>query len=473
MKKKKRKSSVTRKMVAILVGLGVITVLMCVSNLSALSVMSGYRQSLSETVTAYESANAGNEGVAEFGEEVDYLLERIMLRIDGTYVFDIALVVVSLVITAIAIVVSIRWIGVPTKKVSKTLEKIVGDIENNEADLTVTVDVKSNDEIGKIADNVNEFVGVLRNYVGTMKGSTDTLLSSLEVVGVELANSSNSVTNVSSAAEELAASMEEISATIQEIANGSNGVLAQAQGISKEAGEGADTVSELAGRVREMHDSVLKNKVTTTGVIGEIEGELEASVEESNSVKKIQELTEGILSIAAQTNLLALNASIEAARAGEAGKGFAVVADEIRVLADNSHQAANGIQEISTVVIAAVNKLAENAKKMLQFMENNVLKDYDSFVEIMESYQSDVEKLNEMLSGFAGETMTMSNTIGTMNSGINDIAITIDESTNAITTVAADAGELVMSMGKIQDEAENSKVASDAVMEEMKRFKKL
>jgi len=471
--KKKRKSSVTRKMVAILVGLGVITVLMCVSNLSALSIMSGYRQSLSETVSAYESANSGNEDVAEFGEEVDYLLERIMLRIDGTYVFDIALVVLSLVITAIAIIVSIRWIGVPTKKVSKTLEKIVGDIENNEADLTVTVDVKSNDEIGKIADDVNEFVGVLRNYVGTMKGSTDALLSSLEVVGVELANSNNSVTNVSSAAEELAASMEEISATIQEIANGSNGVLAQAQGISKEAGEGADTVAELAERVREMHDSVLKNKVTTTGVIGEIEGELEASVEESNSVKKIQELTEGILSIAAQTNLLALNASIEAARAGEAGKGFAVVADEIRVLADNSHQAANGIQEISMVVIGAVNKLAENAKKMLQFMETNVLKDYDSFVEIMESYQSDVEKLNEMLSGFAGETMTMSGTIGTMNSGINDIAITIDESTNAITTVAADAGELVLSMGKIQTEAENSKVASDAVMEEMKRFKKM
>lgn len=473
MEKKKRKSSVTRKMVAILVVLGIITALMCVSNLSALSIMSGYRQSLSNVVTDFETANAGQEGVAEFGEEVEYLLERITLRIDGTYVFDVALVVVSLILTVIAIIVSRKWIGVPTKKVSKTLEKIVGDIENNEADLTARVDVKSNDEIGKIADNVNAFVEVLQNYVGTMKGSTDALLSSLSVVGVELANSNNSVTNVSSAAEELAASMEEISATIQEIANGSNGVLEQAQGISKDAGEGAETVSELAGRVREMHDSVVKNKVTTTGVIGEIEEALEQSVEESNNVKKIQELTEGILSIAAQTNLLALNASIEAARAGEAGKGFAVVADEIRVLADNSHQAANGIQEISTVVIAAVNKLADNAKRMLQFMESNVLKDYDSFVEIMESYQNDVERLNELLSGFADETLTMSNTIGNMNSGINDIAITIDESTNAITTVAADAGELVMSMGKIQTEAEHSKEASDAVMEEMKRFKKI
>lgn len=297
MEKTKKKSSVTGKMVIILTVLGVITILMCVSNLSALSIMNGYRESLSEKVRVYEETNAGMDGVAEFGEEVDYLLERIMLRIDGTYVFDIALVIVALVVTLVAILVSVRWIGIPTRKVSNALEKMVADIENGEADLTVKVDIKSNDEIGKIANNVNSFIEVLRNYVVTMKESSNALLSSLEVVGVELENSNNSVTNVSSSTEELAASVEAVSASIQEIAN---------------------------------------------GVIKDINTELEASVEESNRVKKIQELTEGILSIAAQTNLLALNASIEAARAGEAGKGFAVVADEIRVLADNSHQAVNG-----------------------------------------------------------------------------------------------------------------------------------
>lgn len=472
MKRKQRKSSVTRRLVTILLVLGIVSVLMCVSNLSALSAMSEYRQSLSAVVLEYEEANAGNDEVATFGGEVDYLLERIMLRIDGTYAFDVILVVVSLLITAVAIFVSIRSIGKPTKKVSKTLEMMIQGIENNEADLTIKVDVKSNDEIGQIGKNVNTFIEVLRNYVATMKDNTNTLLESLTVVGEELESSNNSVTNVSSAAEELAASMEEISATIQEMANGSNDVLAQAQGISSEAGVGAQTVAELRERVRETHDSVLENKLTTTDVIGEIESALEQSVEESNNVKKIQELTQGILSIAAQTNLLALNASIEAARAGEAGKGFAVVADEIRVLADNSHQAANGIQEISAVVISAVSKLTENAKRMLQFMETNVMKDYDSFVDIMESYQHDVEMLNEMLSGFANETKVMSTTIDGMSTGMNDIAITIDESTNAISTVATDAGELVFSMNKIKEESEHSRTASDNVIEEMKRFKK-
>ena len=198
MEKTKKKSSVTGKMVIILTVLGVITILMCVSNLSALSIMNGYRESLSESVRLYEEANAGMDGVAEFGEEVDYLLERIMLRIDGTYVFDIALVIVALVVTLVAIFVSVRWIGIPTRKVSNALEKMVADIENGEADLTVKVDIKSNDEIGKIANNVNAFIEVLRNYVVTMKESSNALLSSLEVVGVELENSNNSVTNVSS-----------------------------------------------------------------------------------------------------------------------------------------------------------------------------------------------------------------------------------------------------------------------------------
>ena len=152
-------------------------------------------------------------------------------------------------------------------------------------------------------------------------------------------------------------------------------------------------------------------------MIENIQNELEVAVEESKSVGQIQVLTKGILDIAEQTNLLALNASIEAARAGEAGKGFTVVADEIRVLADNSQEAASGIQEISVLVMNAVEKLVENANEMLRFMEHNVVRDYDSFVEIMNQYQKDTEALNEMIAGFASEASGMANTMQKMNTG--------------------------------------------------------
>ncbi len=99
------------------------------------------------------------------------------------------------------------------------------------------------------------------------------------------------------------------------------------------------------------------------------EKELSEAIEKSKSVEKINVLSEAILKITEQTNLLALNAAIEAARAGEAGKGFSVVAEEIRKLAEESNNTANEIQEITKIVVNAVENLANNSNKILTFID--------------------------------------------------------------------------------------------------------
>ena len=467
----KRKASVARKMIGILIGLGVITGLMCFLNLMAYDVLEDYNVSLQKTVVALESASEADS--AALAEEANYLLERIDIKIRGTYIFDVILIVMSAVVTVVAIIISMKMIASPMKRVSGTLNEIVTSIQNNEGDLTARVNVKSNDEVGQIAAGVNEFVDLLQNNMIMMRHSSEQLQNSMNVVTDKVDASNMSVTNVSSSTEELAASMEEIAATIQEMANHSTNVLEQAMGISEEANQGVAVVNDLQLRVSETRANVETNKKTTTDVVQNIESALQSAVEESKSVGKIQELTSGILQIAGQTNLLALNASIEAARAGEAGKGFAVVADEIRVLADNSQQAASGIQEISVLVINAVNKLVNNANEMLQFMEGNVIKDYDSFVEIMNQYQKDTQNLNDLMAGFATEASNMSSTMQDMNSGMNDIALSIDQSAKAVTTVATDASELVEAVVEIQSETNaNQKVVNDLTTV-VNRFKKL
>jgi len=470
-KTNKRKSSVARKMAGIIIVLGIITALMCYLNLMAYDVLEGYSHNLQETVAALQGADG--ETAAQLTNEADYIMERIDIKIEGTYIFDIILLVLAVIVTVVAIISAMRMIVKPTKKVSGTLEEIVSSIQKNEGDLTARVQVKSNDEIGQLASDINDFVALLQENMITMRNSADQLKESMAVVTDKVEASNGSVTNVSSSTQELAASMEAVAATIQEIASGSTNVLNRAKSISEDADSGAEKVNDLQSRVTVMRDNVVNSRKNTTSVVENIQEALEAAVEESKSVIKIQELTQGILDIAGQTNLLALNASIEAARAGDAGRGFAVVAEEIRVLADNSHQAANSIQEISGLVIEAVNKLVSNAKEMLEFMDSNVVKDYDSFVDIMNRYQQETQELSGMFSGFASEASVMAGTMKNVNSGINDIATTIDESANAVTTVATDASDLVEAMVDIQKETHANRVVSDEMIAVVNRFKKL
>ena len=184
-------------------------------------------------------------------------------------------------------------------------------------------------------------------------------------------------------------------------------------------------------------------------------------------------MTGDILDITGQTNLLALNASIEAARAGEAGKGFAVVADEIRILADSSKHAANNIQNISAMVTTAVERLAQNAEDMLHFIDEDVMKDYDGFVEVANYYQEDAERVNEILTEFAGSTSEVEAIMEQMNSGISNISSTVDESAKGVANAAENAGSLVEAMVHIQQETENNQSISRELRGEVERFKKV
>ena len=138
--------------------------------------------------------------------------------------------------------------------------------------------------------------------------------------------------------------------------------------MAKEVELIAEKTDELTGYTKDMKahaqsmESVARtNMESTDRKVSEILEVLQKAIEDSNSVKQVNSLTNDILNIASQTNLLALNASIEAARAGEAGRGFAVVASEISQLAAASQEAANNIQRINAVVTNSVTNLSDNA----------------------------------------------------------------------------------------------------------------
>ena len=320
---------------------------------------------------------------------------------------------------------------------------------------------------------INGFMENLQGVMRTLKEHSEKMKISAEQVRTGLDESSGNANNVSATMEEMSASMEEISATLETIVRGNNEVNEEIKSVGNQITDGVELVDKIQERADHMHQETIESKNSTGRMLEDIKVTLQKAVEESRSVEKIRELTGEILDISSQTNLLSLNASIEAARAGEAGRGFAVVADEIRVLADNSKDTANNIQEISQLVMEAVDKLATSAEKMMEFVDKKILTDYDGFVDIVGQYKQDAERVNNILDEIYTNTENISEAMGAMNVGINDISIAVDESAKEIVETTESVVDLVGELERIHNATTENETISVRLSDEVMRFKKV
>ena len=471
----RKQKSLNRKLTTMLLVLGLLAVLITLANVSALKIISNFNSDLTESLATYEEAiKSGDEStIADAKSDVEFAIRHSNTRIEGTYVFDYVLVFVDIVIIVILSIIIRRTVVLPAQKAKTDLDEIISGIESGRGDLTLRVADKTGDEIGQLASGINQFIEVLQNLMIKIQNASSDMNSSVMLVREEAESSNINATNVSATTEQMAASMEEVSASLHELTMGCGEMLDKISTINDKANVSATRLQEVKAKAAERYKDAVNAKEKTISTFENIESGVVASVEASKSVSQITELTDNILSIAAQTNLLALNASIEAARAGEAGKGFAVVADEIRQLADNSRETANSIQAISGLVIDAVTDLAGNATEMIRFVDEEVANDYDNFVNIIGKYESDSDEASNSFSEFADMATDSVDTMTKMNDGINNISVTIEESTRGITNVAEEISKLVMAISSISVQAGENKNISDGLSGEVSKFEKM
>lgn len=389
------------------------------------------------------------------------------------FIQQIAIYVAVVICAVIVGVVAMVLLSVvkPAKVATKHVNEIIDGIERGDGNLTERLAVKSKDEIGQLIMGINSFLDQLRDIMIKLRSSSEGLNAQVESINASIVVSEGSASDVSATMEEMSASMEEISATLDTIATGSKEMLGAVGDMKDLAREGADLTDTIKGKARGIREDALTSKNNTIVMIEDNKNNLEAAIEDSRNVDKINELTNDILGIANQTNMLALNASIEAARAGEAGKGFAVVADQIRDLAERSKDTANRIQQISGLVTDSVDTLAKNANGMLTFIDGTVLSDYDKLVDVANQYYDDADKLDSMMGVIDNKSSELENSITDINEGIEGINTAIDENAQGITMVADSAGQLVAMLGNIRCDAENNREISDELSNEVAQFK--
>ena len=226
--------------------------------------------------------------------------------------------------------------------------------------------------------------------------------------------------------------------------------------VARKAGEAADQSGAIMSRAGKQHEASQKSAEEAVNLCSSTMEELSTAISQSQKVKEIDTLTEEILAISSQTNLLALNASIEAARAGEAGKGFAVVADEIRQLADHSKDAVDQIRRVTDDVVHSVAFLSESSEKLLTFMNEKVMKDYQGMTELAGMYEKDAAFYSDISSDLGASSQEMSASM----EGISD----------SLTTITGLVGDIAEYMKGMEQSAADSNESSRAVLAQMEEL---
>ncbi len=261
-----------------------------------------------------------------------------------------------------------------TLKPISTLGTLMDQVSNG--DLTVQIDVKSQDEIGRLSHHFNEMINNMKRIISVVKESS---------LNVEERSH-----HLSALAEETNASSVEVSKAVNEIAVGATTSSENADAVTESSSKLGDKINGMqdqsnalheitleAGKLNEIGQEKMKNLLGSFDLSkGEL-NEMTSSVSIlEQKVAAIGTVMDTISEISAQTNLLALNASIEAARAGEHGKGFAVVAEEVRKLAE---QSAAATEQVKATILELQQKSHQVTTQMKEM--ENTFKDQGIVVE--------------------------------------------------------------------------------------------
>lgn len=434
---------------------------------------------------AYKTANGSiakytkniEKAISSMREHVNSVTQEERKSLESTYHASVVTCTLTIIVSIIALLfvvfAVITMVIKPLLRTQKEINGIIVNIDNKKGDLTQRVTPINNAEVDAVGKGINVFMTKLQAIFKAVVTNSARMERVVDDVRQSVQTSNSSVSDLSALTEEL-------SATMQDISENASVINANTDNVAKEVEIIAEKTEELTGYTKDMKvhaqsmESVARtNMETTDRKVSEILEVLQKAIEDSNSVKQVNSLTNDILNIASQTNLLALNASIEAARAGEAGRGFAVVASEISQLAAASQEAANNIQRINAVVTNSVTNLSDNANGLVSYINDSILPEFERFVESGVEYNDKASFIEGTMTDFKEKTDSLKQSMLEISSSINTISHAINEGVNGVVSAADSTQLIVEDMDNISHKMDENYEIADSLKKETSIFIKL
>lgn len=434
---------------------------------------------------AYKTANGSiakysnniEKAISSMREHVNSVTQEERKSLESTYrasvvtcTFTIAISIIALLFVVFAVVTMVIK---PLLRTQKEINGIIVNIDNKKGDLTQRVTPINNAEVDAVGKGINVFMTKLQAIFKAVVTNSARMERVVDDVRQSVQTSNSSVSDLSALTEELSATMQDISENASVINTNTDNVAKEVKLIAEKTDELTGYTKDMKAHAQSMESVARTNMESTDRKVSEILEVLQKAIEDSNSVKQVNSLTNDILNIASQTNLLALNASIEAARAGEAGRGFAVVASEISQLAAASQEAANNIQRINAVVTNSVTNLSDNANGLVSYINDSILPEFERFVESGVEYNDKASFIEGTMTDFKEKTDSLKQSMLEISSSINTISHAINEGVNGVVSAADSTQLIVEDMDNISHKMDENYEIADSLKKETSIFIKL
>ncbi|MBU7315663.1 methyl-accepting chemotaxis protein [Paenibacillus oleatilyticus] len=368
----------------------------------------------------------------------------------------------STLVLILAVYFLLRYMLRTIPKMSETIKQI------SHGDLTPTLAVDSQDEVGQVADNLNRMLDAFSVMINRFHLASEQMAAASEQLTAlesfrasdhiraavkEMTDGGESQLN---SAVETSRAMEEMAIGVQRVAESSSIVAEVSDASMQEIKEGHRAIQDAVSQMKSIRESV-----------GQTAHDMQQLYEHS---QKITDIINVIADISNQTQLLSLNASIEAARAGEHGRGFSVVAGEVKKLAEQSALSAQGISQL-------VKDIQLSAQKATQTMQKGV-KDVEQGSKVIDSVSVVFNNITETFQAIAVQIQDVTATAQQMAAGTDQVAASMsDVVTNHqihvqhSAGISASAQSQYETMKDISALAESLSKMAEELMHSLSRFK--